>query len=68
MREVEDLEVLMNEAGGSAYLYGHSSGGALALEAALQLGGEQVKKLAIYEVRTMMITRRSSHGEHIFST
>jgi pimeloyl-ACP methyl ester carboxylesterase len=50
VREVEDLEVLIHEAGGSAYLYGHSSGGALVLEAALQLGGEQVKKLAIYEV------------------
>lgn len=49
MREVEDIEGLIDEAGGSAYLYGHSSGGALALEAALQLG-EKVKKLAIYEV------------------
>jgi pimeloyl-ACP methyl ester carboxylesterase len=48
-REVEDIEVLIDEAGGSAYLYGHSSGGALALEAALRLG-EKVKKLAIYEV------------------
>jgi len=48
-REVEDIEVLIDEAGGSAYLYGHSSGGALVLEAALQLG-EKVKKLAIYEV------------------
>jgi pimeloyl-ACP methyl ester carboxylesterase len=48
-REVEDLEVLIDEAGESAYLYGHSSGGALILEAALQLG-EKVKKLAIYEV------------------
>jgi len=34
-REVEDIEVLIDEAGGSAYLYGHSSGGALVLEAAL---------------------------------
>jgi pimeloyl-ACP methyl ester carboxylesterase len=49
-REVEDIEVLIDEAGGSASLYGHSSGGALVLEAALQLGGEKVKKLAIYEV------------------
>jgi pimeloyl-ACP methyl ester carboxylesterase len=48
-REVEDIEVLIDEAGGSANLYGHSSGGALALEATLQLG-EKVKKLAIYEV------------------
>jgi pimeloyl-ACP methyl ester carboxylesterase len=48
-REVEDIEVLIDEADGSANLYGHSSGGALILEAALQLG-EKVKKLAIYEV------------------
>lgn len=49
-REIEDIDALMTEAGGSAFLFGHSSGGALALEAALQLGGEKVKKLAIYEV------------------
>ena len=49
-REVEDIDALINEAGGSAFLFGHSSGGALALEAALQPGGEKLKKLAIYEV------------------
>ena len=49
-REVEDIDALITEAGGSAFLFGHSSGGALALEAALQLGDEKVKKLAIYEV------------------
>jgi pimeloyl-ACP methyl ester carboxylesterase len=48
-REIEDIEALINEAGGSASLYGISSGGALALEAAVALG-DQVKKLAIYEV------------------
>src|ERR1044071_9013340 len=47
-REVEDLEALIKEAGGSAFVYGISSGGALALEAALKLGN-QIKKLAIYE-------------------
>src|SRR6266699_3110311 len=47
-REVEDIEALVDEAGGSAYLYGHSSGAALALEAALRLGNK-VKKLAMYE-------------------
>ena len=49
-REIEDIDALVAEANGSAFLFGHSSGGALALEAALQLGGEKVKKLAIYEV------------------
>ena len=33
-REVEDLDALIEEAGGSAFLYGTSSGAALALEAA----------------------------------
>lgn len=47
-KEVEDLEAVIDAAGGSAYLYGSSSGAALALEATLQLGGK-VKKLAIYE-------------------
>jgi pimeloyl-ACP methyl ester carboxylesterase len=48
-REVEDLDALITEAGGSAFVFGHSSGGALALEAAVQLG-DKVKKLAMYEV------------------
>src|SRR2546421_6870657 len=47
-REIEDIEALIDEAGGSAYLYGHSSGAALILEAALRLG-KKVKKLAMYE-------------------
>ena len=47
-REIEDLETLIDEAGGSACLYGHSSGACLALEAAAQLGGK-VRKLAMYE-------------------
>jgi pimeloyl-ACP methyl ester carboxylesterase len=48
-REVEDIEALIDAAGGAASLYGMSSGGALALETALALPGK-VKKLAIYEV------------------
>src|SRR5438309_7139618 len=47
-REVEDIEALIDEAGGSACLYGHSSGGCLALEATVKLG-DRVKKLATYE-------------------
>lgn len=46
-REVEDIEALLQAVGGSAYVYGCSSGGALALEAANRLSG--VKKLIIYE-------------------
>lgn len=48
-REIEDIEALIDEAGGSASLYGISSGAALALEAAIALPGK-VKKLALYEV------------------
>ena len=48
-REIEDIEALIDEAGGSASLYGISSGGALALEAALKLGSK-IQKLAVYEV------------------
>jgi pimeloyl-ACP methyl ester carboxylesterase len=47
-REVEDLEALIDEAGGSACVYGLSSGACLALEAAIKLG-KKVKKLAMYE-------------------
>jgi pimeloyl-ACP methyl ester carboxylesterase len=48
-REIEDIGVLIGEAGGSATVYGHSSGACLALEAALALGSVQVSKLAMYE-------------------
>jgi len=47
-REIEDIEALINEAGGEAFLYGISSGAALALEATIKLG-HKVKKLALYE-------------------
>ncbi len=47
-REVEDIEALIREAGGSAYVYGISSGACLALEAALKLG-PKIAKLAMYE-------------------
>jgi pimeloyl-ACP methyl ester carboxylesterase len=47
-REIEDIEALIQAAGGSASLFGMSSGACLALEAALQLG-QKVSKLALYE-------------------
>jgi pimeloyl-ACP methyl ester carboxylesterase len=47
-REMEDIDALMSEAGGSAFLFGISSGAALALEATIKLG-DKVKKLAMYE-------------------
>ena len=47
-REVDDIEALVDEAGGAAFLYGHSSGAALGFEAALKLTGK-VTGLAMYE-------------------
>ena len=47
-REVEDIDALITEAGGSAYVFGHSSGAVLALEAARLLKG-RIEKLAMYE-------------------
>jgi pimeloyl-ACP methyl ester carboxylesterase len=46
-REIEDIEALVNEAGGSAFLYGSSSGAALALDAAAS--GLPITKLALWE-------------------
>jgi len=47
-REVEDVEGLIGVVGGPVCLYGHSSGAAVVLEAAVKLR-KQVKKIAIYE-------------------
>ena len=46
-REVEDLEAVIKESGGTASVYGISSGAALALEAALR--SPSIEKLALYE-------------------
>ena len=46
-REIEDIDALIREAGGSAMLFGGSSGAALALEAAA--AGLLVSKLALWE-------------------
>lgn len=48
-REVEDIDALITALGGSAYLYGHSSGAILALMAAQQLGAKVVR-LGLYEL------------------
>jgi pimeloyl-ACP methyl ester carboxylesterase len=46
-REVEDLDALLKEAGGTAFVAGLSSGAALALRAAA--AGLPIRKLAVYE-------------------
>src|SRR4030095_16123780 len=46
-REIEDIEAVVDAAGGSASLYGISSGAALAMEAAIALP-RKINKLAMY--------------------
>jgi pimeloyl-ACP methyl ester carboxylesterase len=47
-REIDDIGAIIAEAGGSAYLFGASSGGMFALEAAA--AGLPVGRVAVYEV------------------
>ncbi|MEM6429627.1 MAG: alpha/beta hydrolase [Deinococcota bacterium] len=47
-REVEDIEALIDAAGGNANLYGHSSGAVLALEAALHIP-EKINNVVMYD-------------------
>jgi pimeloyl-ACP methyl ester carboxylesterase len=47
-REIEDIEALIGEAGGQAFVFGISSGAALAMEATIELP-HKIKKLAMYE-------------------
>jgi pimeloyl-ACP methyl ester carboxylesterase len=47
-REIEDIQALLTEAGGTAHLFGASSGGALALRAAA--AGLPIDRIAVYDV------------------
>lgn len=47
-REIEDIEALIDDAGGTAFLHGQSSGAVLSLEATVRLP-EKVQKLSLYE-------------------
>src|ERR1700741_5271885 len=55
-REVEDIDALIQAAGGSAYVVGVSSGAALALEAANR--GLPIKQLAIFEAPFLVDSSR----------
>ena len=57
-REIEDIQALIEAEGGSAALWGWSSGGALALRAAGATIG--VERLSVYEV-PFMVTREATH-------
>jgi pimeloyl-ACP methyl ester carboxylesterase len=55
-REVEDLDALIAEAGGSASVFGYSSGALLSLKAAKR--GRAITKLALYEPPFMVLDGR----------
>ena len=66
-REIEDLQAVLNEAGSSPYVYGISSGAALALEAAA--AGVPMRRLATYEAPYTGVRGADgtpgSHREHL---
>jgi pimeloyl-ACP methyl ester carboxylesterase len=62
-REVDDLDALIAEAGGSAYVFGLSSGAALALEAAAR--GSAIRKLVLYEAPFVVDESRAPVPEDI---
>lgn len=57
-REIEDLEALLRAAGGSAFVYGMSSGAVLALAAALH--ELPITKLALYEPPLVLDSQRAA--------
>ena len=60
-REVEDIEALIREAGGSAFVFGISSGAALALEAGAK--SSAIKKLVVYEAPFIVDDTRAPLGK-----
>src|SRR4051812_18218550 len=57
-REIEDLDAMIAAAGGSAAVFGHSSGGLLALDAAAQ--GLAIPRLAVDEPPILLDVRRAT--------
>lgn len=64
-REVEDIDAVVTAAGGSAYLYGSSSGAALGLIAAEALGPGRVTKLAMWEPPYFVDPSKGPPADHI---
>lgn len=62
-RELEDLAALVRVAGGSAYAFGASSGGALVLHAAAS--GVPITRLAIYEPPFVTEGARGGEPDHV---
>lgn len=60
-REIEDIDALIQMAGGSAYLFGHSSGAALGL--LTTAAGLNIKKLALYDPPYVTAENPSTHTD-----
>lgn len=58
-REIEDLAAIIKVAGGSAFVFGQSSGAVLSLEAARLYGPTVIQKLALYEAPMIVNDDRS---------
>lgn len=58
-REIEDIDAVLREAGGSAFVYGTSGPGVLALHAAAAAPGARMKKLAVWEPPFIVDNSRS---------
>ena len=62
-REIEDIDALIQVAGGSAFVFGGSSGGVLTLDAAAY--GSNITKLALYEPPFVVDDSRDPVPENI---
>jgi pimeloyl-ACP methyl ester carboxylesterase len=56
-REIDDIEALIDSAGGTAYVHGTSSGAVLAMRATAALGGK-VTRLSVYEAPLLVDASR----------
>lgn len=63
-REFEDIEAVVDEAGGSAALYGSSSGAALAMQAAARLG-PRISRLVMWEVPYFVDPAARPPADHV---
>src|SRR5690606_13559880 len=66
-REVDDIEALIDEVGGTAFVSGISSGAILAMEAAIRLG-RKVTNLAMYEAPYKFLSEETEQSLRNFSS
>jgi pimeloyl-ACP methyl ester carboxylesterase len=63
-REFDDLAAVIEQAGGTVSVFGHSSGGVLAIEAALR--GLPIGRLAVYEPSYVPASARTQPGTDLY--